>query len=83
MTNKKYDPRKEVMKNISLTIGTGVGLGVSGKIASGVDTATGTTTASSMFAQTAPIIGVVPLVHTGKTLIGSMSMLDVDKKKKK
>ena len=83
MTTKKYNPQKDIMKNIGLTIGTGVGLGVTGKIASSVDTATGTTTASGIFASTAPLMAQVPLVSAGSSLINSLSMLDFDKKKKK
>lgn len=77
----RYDPVKEVRKNIGMITTESVGYGVAGKIAGSVDTATGNTMASTAFGVGASLAGVPSLVSSGGSLMRSLELLNVKKKK--
>ena len=79
----KYDPMKEIKRNIGLVTTEAVGYGVAGKIAGSVDSATGSSVASSAFGTGASLAGVPSLVSAGGSVIRSLELLDYDKKGKK
>ena len=79
----KYDPLKEVKKNIGMVTVESVGYGVAGKIAGSIDTATGNTMASTAFGTGASLAGMPSLVNAGGSVVRSLEMLDYGKKKKK
>ena len=79
----KYNPMKEIRKNIGLVTTEAVGYGIAGKIAGVVDTSTGSTVAGKAFATGASLAGMPSLVQSGGSVIKSLEMLDYDSKKKK
>lgn len=83
MSYRKYDPLKEVRKNVGMITTEAVGYGVAGKIAGSVDTATGNTMASKAFSMGSSLAGVPSLVQSGGSVIRSLEMLDYGKKKKR
>lgn len=76
----KYNPLKEVRKNIGLVTTEAVGYGIAGKIAGDVDTSLGTTTASTVFGTGASLAGMPSLVHSGGSVLKAVDSLYKKKK---
>lgn len=73
----KYDPIKEVRKNIGMITTEAVGYGVAGKIAGDVDVAVGNHVATGAFATGASLAGMPSLVSSSSSLMKSLKLLDV------
>ena len=71
----KYNPLKEIKKNIGMISTESVGYGVAGKIAGDIDVSLGSTVASKAFGTGASLAGMPSLVN-------ALEMLDYGKTKK-
>lgn len=77
MAKKKYKPRKEVMNITGTMIGVSVGTNLVGTIGG-----TSSHTPSSMYSAMG-MMGTIPLVQTGGSVLRSLEVLEPKRKKRK
>lgn len=75
--SKKYNPLKEVRTTVGMLSTESVGYGVAGKIA-GLDTSG---VANKAFSMGSSLAGVPSLTYAGGSVIRSLDLLNVKKKK--
>jgi len=74
---KKYDPMKEIGKTTGLTTATLLGSGVTSSVASHVHGG------DALVASPLRLMGTIPVVGAGGSVIRSLDMLNVKTKKRK
>ena len=83
MTEEEYKKYMKGVLNTTKMISTeAIGYGIAGKIASSVDSSLGTSTASNVLSTGSSFAGMPSLVYSAGTVMNSLKMLEMKKKRK-